>query len=387
MGFRLLCFRSSQGVYLYMKRVIIWSVITIFLIFGLVFLSSQSYREYNFVVSSSSAQEKLVQRDNKNLKEQIGEDKAEVLVSYFRDEEQVDKEKIKNPKANKEEISKNTSPQSLAVDFGPFFPLKGQLVNHLFNINYVPSPKALAFSPDGKEIWATHPLNQKRGVTVFNSRTGERIASINLDNGGGVEMEFSKDGKKIYVSQMETGKIFEIDAVSKKILRRFNTESTWTKVVKLSPDQKTLLASNWCGDNVSEINLSEGKLIKNIPTVDTPRGIYLTKDGNTLYVAGFANGEIEKINLSTGERKVIFKSGGAMRHIVGDEEKGVLYVSDMARNTIWEVYLKTDEVRKFTETDNNPNTIVLSPDKKVLFVSCRGKDFSPNNYFFLPLPL
>ncbi|MCD6568849.1 peptidoglycan DD-metalloendopeptidase family protein [bacterium] len=40
-----------------MKRVIIWSVITIFLIFGLVFLSSQSYREYNFVVSSSSAQE------------------------------------------------------------------------------------------------------------------------------------------------------------------------------------------------------------------------------------------------------------------------------------------------------------------------------------------
>jgi DNA-binding beta-propeller fold protein YncE len=96
-----------------------------------------------------------------------------------------------------------------------------------------------------------------------------------------------------------------------------------------------------------------------IPTVSTPRGIYVTKDGNTLYVAGFGNGEIQKINLKTKTSSVLYKSGGAMRHIIGDEEKGVLYFSDMGKNKIFSVDMKTDEVKEFAKTDANPNTIAL----------------------------
>ena len=321
--------------------------------------------------------EKLALRSDSRLIKEIKQGAIEISIN----KNQINKERMKEVKTNKKKVIKNSNQKLKKIDFGPFPQLKGQLVRHLFNINYVSSPKAVAFSIDGKEIWATHLLNKRKGVSVFDSKTGKETTTINLNNGGGVEIEFSKDGKRVYVSQMETGKIFEIDARSKKILRVFNTKSTWTKVVKLSPTQKTLFASNWCGDNISEINLLDGKLTKNISSVDTPRGIYITEDGKNLYVAGFANGEIEKINLNTGERKVIFKSNGAMRHIVGDEEKGVLYVSDMAKNTIWKVYLKTDKVEKFVQTDNNPNTIVLSPDKKILFVSCRGKNFSPTNYY------
>jgi len=340
----------------------------------------QSQLSQPFLMESEKANrflEKLAQRSEPRLIEKISQGVIEISIN----KKQTDKETMKELKTNEKKIIKNSNQKFKGVDFGPFLQLEGQLVRRLFDINYVSSPKAVVFSVDGKEIWVTHLLNKEKGVSVFDSKTGEEIATINLNNGGGVEIEFSKDGKKVYVSQMETGKIFEIDTQLKKILRVFDTKSSWTKVVKLSSNQKTLFASNWCGDNVSEINLSNGKLIKNIFTVDTPRGIYITKDSKNLYVAGFANGEIEKINLNTGERKVIFKSNGAMRHIVGDEEKGVLYVSDMAKNTIWKVYLKTDKVEKFVQTDNNPNTIVLSPDKKILFVSCRGKNFSSTNYY------
>ena len=96
-------------------------------------------------------------------------------------------------------------------------------------------------------------LNKKRGVSVFNSSTGEKITDINLADGGGVEIIFSLDGQKVYVSQMETAQVFEIDAKTKEILRVFNTGSVWTKVLELSADGNTLFASNWCGDNVSEI--------------------------------------------------------------------------------------------------------------------------------------
>jgi DNA-binding beta-propeller fold protein YncE len=256
----------------------------------------------------------------------------------------------------------------------------GQLVHHLFDINSVPSPKAAVFSPDGKEIWVTMLLNAKRGVAVFNSQTGEKIKDINLENGGGVEIIFSRDGKLAYVSQMETAEVFEIDAETKIVLRAFSTGSTWTKMLELSADGTALFASNWVGNDVSEIDLQSGKLVRKMPTVKTPRGIYATKDGSYLYVAGFDSGEIQKIDLKTGQGKIIYKSGGAMRHIVADEEKGVLFISDMGKNVILQVVLADDSVKEFAITDINPNTIVLSPDKKILFVSCRGKNYSATNY-------
>ena len=257
---------------------------------------------------------------------------------------------------------------------------EGQLVSHLLDIQSGPSPKGAIFTMDGKELWVTLLLNTSTGIRIFDPLTGKKLASINLDDGGGVEIIFSNDNTKAYVSQMETARIFEIDTNTKKILRIFNTNSTWTKIIELSQDGNTLYASNWVGDNVSEIDLKTGKLKRNIPTVDTPRGIYVTEDGKTLYVAGFENGEIQKINLENNERKIIYKTDGAMRHIVADEEKSVLYISNMSRKKIFKVSLKTDEVTKFADTDNKPNTIALSPDKKILFVSNRGANYSSTNY-------
>jgi len=298
----------------------------------------------------------------KNYKEELSEKREEVV-----DEKSVEKEiESVNPKAKQSE---------------KIFDPEGQLVHYLFSIEGVPSPKAAAFTIDGKEIWVTSLLNKKRGVFVFNTLTGEYITDINLEDGGGVEIIFSSDGKKAYVSQMETAKVFEIDTASKKIMRTFDTKSAWTKILEFSHDEKKIFAANWSGDDVSEIDLESGKTIRRILTVDTPRGLYTTKDGKYLYVAGFGKGEIEKIDLNTGKGEVIYKNNGAMRHIAADEEKDVIYISDMGKNVIWKVNLNNDEVTKFAGTDKNTNTIDLSPDKKILFVSCRGLNFSADNYY------
>jgi len=277
----------------------------------------------------------------------------------------------KDDSSSKEQSFSNTKREGKTSSY--------QLVEHLYNLYSFPSPKAVKFRPDGKEVWVTLLLNENRGVSVFDPYSGQKIKDIYLDGGGGVEIEFGEDGQKAYVSQMETGRIFEIDAFSKQIVRTFDTQSNWTKVVYVLEDK--LYASNWCGDNVTEIDLETGEVLRQIRTVDTPRGIYVTKDGSTLYVAGFANGEIQKVDLETGKSEVIFRNGGAMRHIVADEEKGVLFISDMANFTIYEVSVEKDLVKEFVKTDYNPNTIALSPDKNILYVSCRGINAAGENYY------
>jgi len=319
----------------------------------------------------------LAQRSASALSSRIKEGKIELnRVSFPADDGQ-------DGTKDEESSPVSSSQQSVfpnQINQGSFAHLPGQLVSHLYNIEGVPNVKGLVFTPEGTEVWGTLLLNKTRGVTIFGAQAGENLTDINLENGGGVEVVLTRDGQKAYISQMETGKIFEIDTASRKILRVFNSGSAWTKVLVLSSDEKTLLASNWVGNDVSEIDIETGQLKRIILTVKTPRGIYLTKDQQYLYVAGFANGEIEKINFITGEGQVIFKSGGAMRHIVADESKNILFFSDMGKDIVWKLNLSNDQVEEFVKTDHNPNTIVLSPDKKILFVSCRGINYSASNY-------
>lgn len=257
---------------------------------------------------------------------------------------------------------------------------QGQLVEHIFSVNGIPSPKAVAFNPNGSEIWVVSLMNKSRGIIVLDALNGTHKADIVLPGGGAVELVFNNDGTRLYASQMETARVFEIDTEKKNILRTFLTGSSWTKVLALSPDEGRLYASNWVGNNVSVIDLETGELLKIIPTVRTPRGIYATKSGH-LYVAGFENGEIQKIYLETGESQILHRTGGAMRHIVGDEEGGALFFSDMAMGMIYVLDLLTDTVAEFARTDINPNTIALSPDGKILIVSNRGRNHPSGNYY------
>ncbi|MCE5252680.1 MAG: YncE family protein [Actinomycetia bacterium] len=255
---------------------------------------------------------------------------------------------------------------------------EGQLYQSLVRFKCGPNPKQVAFTPDGEELWVS--LLRGYGLEVYEPTTGEKLGGVKLGEHGAVEIIFTRDGKTIYAGQMETASVYEIDRETRTVTRHFNTGGSWTKVLLLSPDEKTLWASNWVSNDISEIDLVTGKLVRRIPTVVTPRGLYVTPDAKWLYVAGFENGDIQKIDLATGKGTVLIKTGGAMRHMVADDAGGRLYVDDMSTAEVYVVDLATDEVTKLADTDQRPNTMDLSPDGKVLYVSNRGKD-NPKTYY------
>jgi len=299
---------------------------------------------------SESSQEKNDEQKENGEAERDEEDKQEELL-----------EEVKETTTKKGTVEK--------VENHP-----NQLVNCKYELKGIPSPKAVAFRPETEEIWVTSLMNKRYGVVVFNTETGQRT-EIQLPDGGGVEIIFNKTGSKAYVSQMETGRVFQINGETKIPKKTYSTESTWSKVMELSKNEETIYVSNWSGNDVSKINL-EDKSTERISTVRTPRGIYLSR--NKLYVAGFANGEIQKMDPETGDFEVLIETGGAMRTIVGDREH--LYVSDMALSAIYRVEKETGETKPFLETDNNPNTIRLTPDKKILIVSNRGINHPSGDY-------
>lgn len=258
----------------------------------------------------------------------------------------------------------------------------GQLVQKQAIFKVVPAPKGLAITPDNREVWVT-ALVSKPSIGIYDPLTGKQIDSVNLGKQGAVEVTFNKAGTKAYASQMQTHLVYEIDMKTREVLRKFDVKSPWTKVVLLSPDETKLYAANWTGDDVSEVDLTTGKLVRNIKTADTPRGLYISADGKKMYVACFGEqtlkGVIQVFDLATGKGTTIGK-GRAMRHMVADENRGKLFTSDLGANCIWVTDLATNKTTLFAKTDNKPNTIDISPDGRVLFVSNRGEN-NPKSYY------
>ncbi len=240
-------------------------------------------------------------------------------------------------------------------------------------------PKQVAFTPDGSEIWVT--LLGGKGLEIYDARSLTEIGSVQLGSHGSVEVIFNQAGTTAYISQMETGSVYEVDVASRKVQRQLNAGGNWTKIMALSPDEKTLYTANWTSHNVGVIDLASGSVVRTFSTVKTPRGLYVTPDGSRLYVAGFENGDISRIDLATGDSTIITKTGGAMRHLVGDGS--YLYADDMALAKVYKVDLATDEVTELAKVDAKPNTIDLSPDGRVLYVSCRGEN---GENYYLPGP-
>lgn len=260
---------------------------------------------------------------------------------------------------------------------------EGQVLHGLGLITTLGAPKGVSVTHDGSEAW-TSILNGPPSIQIFDPRTGKLLGGVDIGEHGAVEVIFNKVGTLAYTSQMETAKCFEIDVKTRKVVREFDTGSAWTKWVELSPDETTLYASNWSGDDVSIIDLATGALVKRVPVSNTPRGMYATDDGRSLYVGGFDSGDLERIDLETGQVTTLFADGGALRHIVADEKAGRLYISDMNKDVIWVHDMKTGATTKFLDVDEKPNTIDITPDGKMLFVSCRGENNAKS--YYLPGP-
>ncbi len=274
----------------------------------------------------------------------------------------------------------NTAARSLMLDQAAALKVwldpTGQLVETVVRFKCGPGPQQAAFSPDGRELWVA--LLDGEGLEVYSPSTGAKTGEVSLGGEGTTDLVFTKNGETVYAVNMRSGTVYEIDRVSRAVKRTFATEGEAPKVLLLSPDEKTLWTANWGSSDVSEIDLASGTLVRRMPTVKTPRGLYCTSDAERLYVAGYASGELQRIHLPTGEGTLVFKTGGSFWALAGDDARGLLYVDDNALGAVFVVDLTTETATRLSTTDSRPNTLRLAAGGRLLLVSNRGKE-DPKN--------
>jgi YVTN family beta-propeller protein len=270
----------------------------------------------------------------------------------------------------------------------------------IHTINGSIAPKSVRSSVDG--VVSAHNMMYRHSVTVYDAKTFELLHtvsdSVSLKDfgfsksagnykGAPVEGAFSPDGKYLYVSNYAmygkgynkegTDTCSPADKYDNSFVYRINRSNyqidsvypvgSVPKVVEVTPDNKYVLAANWCSYTVSVISVEKNKVVKSIKIGRYPRGIAISNDSTKAYVAEMGGNRIHVINLQDFTTSFI-PIGSNPRAIVLSPDNTMMYVTMNLSGRVASWNLVTNTAGKSVKTGNAARSLAISKDGSALYV-------------------
>jgi YVTN family beta-propeller protein len=270
----------------------------------------------------------------------------------------------------------------------------------IHTINGSIAPKSVRSSADG--VVSAHNMMYRHSVTVYDAKTFELLHtvsdSVSLKDfgfsksagnykGAPVEGTFSPDGKYLYVSNYAmygkgynkegTDTCSPADKYDNSFVYRINRSNyqidsvypvgSVPKVVEVTPDNKYVLAANWCSYTVSVISVEKNKVVKSIKIGRYPRGIAISNDSTKAYVAEMGGNRIHVINLQDFTTSFI-PIGSNPRAIVLSPDNTIMYVTMNLSGRVASWNLVTNTAGKSVKTGNAARSLAISKDGSALYV-------------------
>jgi YVTN family beta-propeller protein len=206
--------------------------------------------------------------------------------------------------------------------------------------------------------------------------------------GAPVEAAFSSDGKYAYVSNYQMyGSGFDNPGSDRcspaakhdqSFLYKINTETLKIEQVipvgavpkfnAVSPDNRFVLATNWCSWDLSIVDTNKNSEIERVKLGAYPRGIVVTPDSKSAYVAVMGSADIAKVNLIDFSVEWLRNIGNAPRHLVIDPNGKYLYATLNGEGNVAKINLKNGKVVDRVSTGRQPRSMTISGDGKLIYV-------------------
>jgi YVTN family beta-propeller protein len=267
-------------------------------------------------------------------------------------------------------------------------------------INGAIAPKSVQASDDG--LVSAHNMMYRHTVTIYDAATMElkktvpdlvRLSDFGYSKysgtykGAPVEGAFSPDGKYLYFTNYSMyGKGFNREGTDtcspasgydKSFLSRVNLANgeidavypvgSVPKVVKVTPDNKYILVSNWCSYTVTIISVETQKTVKTIKIGRYPRGISISGDSKFAYVAEMGGSRIHRIDLEIFSVDYI-PIGSNPRAVELSPDGSRLYATLNISGKVIAWDLAANKAIKTVSTGKSARSLAISKDGSSLFV-------------------
>ena len=254
------------------------------------------------------------------------------------------------------------------------------------------SPKSVVATGDG--LFFAQNMMYRHTVTVYDEDY-ELVTTIpdtvEVDGvelaGAPVEAVPTSDGSHVYVSNYrmygpgysrpgsdecnlsdwDESFVYRIDTITLQIDQVIPVGAV-PKFLAITPDDATVLASNWCSFDMSIIDTESATETARVDLGRHPRGIAVSADGRTAYVAVMGSTNIAVVDLDTLDVEWIRGVGANPRHVVLDPSGRFLYATLNGEGRVIRLDLATGEVIDRVRTGSAPRSMAISDDGLSLYV-------------------
>ncbi|HET7475111.1 MAG TPA: YncE family protein [Dermatophilaceae bacterium] len=262
------------------------------------------------------------------------------------------------------------------------------------------SPKSVVASPAGlvvaQNMMYTHTVTAYRpdGSLAATIKDSVDLADFGVtghpgtSQGAPVEAAFTRDGKYAWVSNYSMyGKGFgpegsdsctPASGTERSFLYRVNTATMAVdravqvgavpKYVAVTPDNRTVLVTNWCTWDLSIVDARTSKVTATLKLGRYPRGIAVSPDSRTAYIALMGAQRVVKVDLRARRVSPFASTGNGPRHIVISPDGRWLFVSNNASGTVTKVDARTGAVVRTVSTGAQPRSMAISRDGLAVYV-------------------
>ena len=250
----------------------------------------------------------------------------------------------------------------------------------VFAQNMMYTHTVTAYGPDGA-LLATIPDSVDLAQFGIEGHPG-------ISRGAPVETAFTSDGRYAYVSNYSMyGEGFGpegADACSPgeyddSFTYRIDTESmaidqviavgSVPKYVAVTPDDSTVLVTNWCSFDMSIIDAATATEVARVPIGRYPRGIVVSPDSRTAYVAVMGGGPVVAVDIASRAVRELGAYGSSPRHLLLSPDGRFLYVSHNRSGDVARVDTTTGAATHTVVTGSQPRSMAISSDGTAIYVA------------------
>lgn len=246
------------------------------------------------------------------------------------------------------------------------------------------SPVKAALSPDGKLLAVTQKETfgeWSEAVWIIDMREMKVAAKVNMTltryrRRGDAFPVFSKDLKKLYTAETETGFLNVIDTSNWRLVKKLALGVSPLNP-SLSPDGRRLYVPCLYSGAVAVIDTEKDLVVDMIKIDGMPSAVAADPGGKLIYIADRLNNSVWVMNAGTGTVVNKYAVGSAPANLM--LINGVLYVLNTHSNTLSVIDMKKEEDIRSIGIGLLPSKMAFDPESRMLYVVSEDSSISVVN--------